>query len=96
MRLAIARAFDVTGRSRITLYERLSNKSYRTGQEITLANAKDEPVQVKVVGHLPPGWRMIQQSQDHEAETANRIVWTLNVPAGGEADLSYTLQVTRP
>ncbi len=96
VRLAIARAFDITGRSRITAYERLSNKSYRTAQVITLANAKDEAVRVKVVGHLPPGWRMLEESQPHEAETANRIAWTLSVPAGGEAELTYRLQVTRP
>jgi len=96
VRLAIARAFDVTGRSRITAYERLSNKSYRTAQVITLANAKDEAVQVKVVGHLPPGWRMLEESQPHAAETANRIAWTLDVPAGGEAELTYRVQVTRP
>jgi hypothetical protein len=96
VRLAIARAFDVTGRSRITAYERLSNKSYRTAQVITLANAKDEAVEVKVVGHLPPGWRMLEESQPHAAETANRIAWTLDVPAGGEAELTYRIQVTRP
>jgi hypothetical protein len=96
VRLAIARAFDVTGRSRITAYERLSNKSYRTAQVITLANAKDEAVEVKVVGHFPPGWRMLEESQPHAAETANRIAWTLDVPAGGEAELTYRVQVTRP
>lgn len=96
VRLSIARAFDVTGRSRITAYERLSNTAYRIAQEITVSNAKDEAVQVKVVGHLPPGWRMLEESRPHEAETANRIAWTLDVPAGGEADVSYRLQVTRP
>jgi len=96
VRLAIARAFDVTGRSRITAYERLSNKSYRTAQEIVVANAKDEAVRVKVVGHMPPGWRMLEESRPHEAETANRIAWSLEVPAGGEATLTYRVQVTRP
>ncbi len=94
--LSIARAFDVTGRARITAYERLSNTSYRIAQEIVVANAKDEAVQVKVVGHLPAGWRMLEESQAHEAETANRIAWTLDVPAGGEARLGYRMQVTRP
>jgi len=96
VRLAIARAFDVTGRSRITSYERLSNTSYRTAQKITLANAKDEEVRVTVVGQMPPGWRMLEESRPHEAETANRIAWTLEVPAGGEATLTYRVQVTRP
>ena len=96
VRLAIARAFDVTGRSRITAYERLSSKSYRTAQEIVVANAKNEAVQVKVVGHMPQGWRMLEESAAHEAETANRIAWTLAVPAGGEATLTYRVQVSRP
>ena len=96
VRLAIARAFDVTGRARITAYERLSNTSYRTAQEIVVANAKDEAVKVKVVGHMPPGWRMLEESRPHEEETANRIAWTLEVPAHGEATLTYRVQVTRP
>ncbi|MDX1575809.1 MAG: hypothetical protein R3285_06430, partial [Kiloniellales bacterium] len=76
--------------------ERLSNKSYRTAQEIVLSNAKDEAVRVKVVGHMPPGWRMLEENRPHEAETANRIAWSLEVPAGGEATLTYRVQVTRP
>jgi len=96
VRLSIARAFDVTGRARTTAYERLSNTSYRIAQEITVSNAKEEAVQVKVVGYLPPGWRMLEESRPHEAETANRIAWILDVPAGGAADVSYRMQVTRP
>ncbi len=96
VKLSIARAFDVTGRARITAYERLSNTSYRTAQEIVVANAKAEAVKVKVVGHMPPGWRMLEESRPHEEETANRIAWTLEVPAHGEATLTYRVQVTRP
>ncbi len=96
VRLAIGRAFDVTGRAKRTAFERLSNKSFETAQEIVVANAKDEAVRVLVVGHMPPGWRMIRESAAHEVETANRIVWDLEVPAGGEARLAYRVRVTRP
>ena len=47
------------------------------------------------VGHLPPGWRMLEESRPHEAETANRIAWTLEVATGDEATLTYRVQVTR-
>ena len=47
-------------------------------------------------GHLPVGWRMMEESAAHESETANRIVWPLQVPAGGKARLTYRLRVTRP
>ena len=32
----------------------------------------------------------------HVRETANRVVWSLDVPAGGEAALDYRVRVTRP
>ncbi len=96
VRLEIGRAFDVTGRARRTRFERLSNKVYETGQAIEIANAKAEAVTVKLVGHLPVGWRMMEESAAHESETANRIVWPLQVPAGGKARLTYRLRVTRP
>ncbi len=96
VRLAIARAFDVTGRAKRTALERLSSKSYESAQEIVVAHAKDAAVQVKVVGHMPPGWRMLTESAAHEQETANRIAWTLAVPAGGEATFRYRVRVTRP
>jgi hypothetical protein len=96
VRLAIGSAFDVTGRARRTALERLSNKTYESAQEIIVSNAKDEAVTALMIGHMPPGWRMVQESAAHEAETANRIVWKLPVPAGGEARLTYRVRVTRP
>ena len=95
LRLNIGRAFDVTGKSRRTVFERISNKTYEIGQEVTVENAKEEAVSVKVVGQMPPGWRMIEESLSHEAETANRLAWTLQVPAGGEAKFTYKVRVTR-
>lgn len=95
IRLDTGSAFDVTGRSRHTAFERISNKTYETAQEVTVENAKDEAIEVIVVGQMPPGWRMLEESLPHVAETANRLAWTLQVPAGGEAKLSYRVRVTR-
>jgi len=91
--LALGTAFDVTGEAKRTVVERISNRSYETGQEITLRNAKDAPVDVQVVGHMPRGWRMLQESATHTAETASKIVWTVRVPGKGEASLSYRIRV---
>ncbi len=95
LRLTTGRAFDVTGKSKRTAFERISNKSFETAQVITVKNAKPLPVQVKMIGHLPQGWRMLEESRAHVRETANRIVWTLDVPGEGEAKLSYRLRVTQ-
>jgi len=96
VRLTTGRAFDVTGKARRTVFERISNKTYDTGQSIEIKNAKDRAVSVKLIGHMPRGWRMLEESQPHEQETASRLVWTLEVPAGGSATLDYKVRVTQP
>jgi len=91
--LALGTAFDVTGEAKRTAFERISNRSYETGQRIVLRNAKDDPVDVQVVGHMPPGWRLLEESTAHSEETANKIVWTVRVPGKGEASVSYRIRV---
>ncbi len=93
-RLRLGSAFDVTARAKQTAFERLSNRSYEIGQEIVVQNAKPQAVEVLVGGILPRGWAMLEESQPHERESANRIVWRLQVPAGGEARLSHRLRIT--
>lgn len=96
VRLNTGRAFDVTGKARRTVFERISNKTYDTGQEIEIKNAKDSAVSVKLIGHMPRGWRLLEESHPHEQETASRLAWTLEVPAGGAATLNYKVRVTQP
>lgn len=94
--VALGQAFDVTGEARQTGFEQLSAGSFEAAQEVTLRNAKARPVSVKVTGDLPPGWKMLDQSANHETETATRVAWTLEVPAGGETVLTYKVRVMRP
>jgi hypothetical protein len=93
-RLTLGAAFDVTARAERTVYERLSDRSYETGQQITVKNAKADAVEVVVAGELPPGWTLREESAPHEQETANRVSWRLSVPAGGETVLTYRVRVS--
>lgn len=93
--LPVGRAFDVTGRSRVTALQRLSDRVYEVAQEIVVENARDEAVEVEVAGPLPRGWSMLEESQEHELESANRILWRLQVPAAGSTTLTYRLRVSR-
>ncbi|RMD62653.1 MAG: hypothetical protein D6826_06860 [Alphaproteobacteria bacterium] len=95
LRLRLGRAFDVIASARRSVFERLSARSYETGQEITVRNAGDRAVTVRLIGHLPPGWRMLEESAAHEAETANRLAWSLHVPPSGTATLRYRVRITR-
>lgn len=93
-RITLGAAFDVTARAARTAYERLSDRSYETGQQITVKNAKAEAAEVVVVGDMPPGWSLREESHDHELESADRVLWRLEVPAGGETVLTYRVRVS--
>jgi hypothetical protein len=95
LKVTLGRAFDVTGEARQTAFEPLSQRSYETAQEVVLRNAKDEAVEVRVIGTLSAGWKMLSETAPHKVETANRIAWTLQVPAKGETKLSYRVRVSQ-
>lgn len=92
-RLNLGEAFDVTARAERTVFERLSQRSYETGQRVTVKNAKDQAVEVVLAGQMPQGWDLREASTAPEQESANRLTWRLTVPAGGEAELTYRIRV---
>jgi hypothetical protein len=94
--LSIGRAFDITGRSRLTDFQRISNTTgaYETSGEVEVRNARSDDVIVEVLAVLPRGWKMLDESQEHQSESANRIRWDLTVPANGKAKLAYRIRVT--
>jgi hypothetical protein len=96
VRITTGRAFDVTGEARQTVFERISNNTYDSGQAITVRNAKDGAVTVTIVGHMPRGWKMLEESLAHQEESANRLIWRLPVPPGSEATLRYKVRITNP
>jgi hypothetical protein len=46
-----------------------------------------------VIGNMPRGWNMLKENAKHEKLSANRLLWTLKVPAKGEVTLDYELRV---
>ena len=77
----------------MTDFKRLSNRSYELSQEVTVTNAKDEAVTVELVGVFPPDLRVLSTSLEVESEAAGQLVWTLPVPAEGEASFSFRILV---
>lgn len=93
--LRLGSAFDVTARARHTDYERLSDRSFESAQSIVVQNAKAVPVTVEVGGSFPRGWKIVEESVPHNQEGANQVTWTLQVPAGGETELTYRVRVSQ-
>lgn len=91
--LSLGRAFDVTAEARRTDFERLGDRAFEAGQEIQVTNAKSEPLEVEVIGRFPRGTEILEESLPHEQTTAERLTWTVTVPANGTATLTYRARV---
>ncbi len=92
--LVIGSANQVTGSGKQLSYENLSRNSYQLTQEITLRNSGNKAVSVDVVGNMPRNWKILNESIKHEKKSANRVIWTLEIPAEGKVSFDYKLRVS--
>ncbi len=90
--LTVGAAFDLTGErvqiSHLRLGEELNRDSYR----ITIRSAKDELVEVEVLESLYGTWTITESSLPYEAVDSRTVRFDLPVPAGGEAEVTYTVE----
>jgi hypothetical protein len=98
VRLKLGEAFDVTADKKQTDFKKLPNPAkgnslYESAYEIVLKNAKKEAVTVTVQEPIPADWKMVKSSHPHEKATSNTAVWKIDVPAEGQATLTYRVQV---
>lgn len=96
--LKLGESFDVTARRRQTEFKKLAGSSaydyaFESAFELEIKNAKDQPVEVKVIEAIPGDWNMLQESQPHTKEASNLASWRVQVPADGAATLSWRVQV---
>lgn len=90
--LAIGSAFDLTGERTQVSREKVSSSVYRETYKITLKNAKDAAVSIDVLEHPNGTWKVLSSTQPHTQVDANTIRFTLEVPAHGEKDVTYTVE----
>ncbi|HET6347584.1 MAG TPA: DUF4139 domain-containing protein [Candidatus Krumholzibacteria bacterium] len=96
IRVKLGDAFDVVAERKQTNFEVLSSGHlYRSSYQVTLRNHKSENITVSVVDMLPGDWTITASSHKYEKETAQRIRFDVPVPAKGNADLTYTVEVRR-
>jgi len=98
VRLYIGDAFDIVGERIQTNFAQLGDKTIEESYEITVRNHKAEAVQVRVVEHLYrwSDWEIVAESAEESAEhtrlDAQTVEWRLDVPADGEAKVTYTVR----
>ncbi len=94
VRLAVGRAFELSGERRVVETRSISPRVNEQRVEIVLRNRKKEAVTVTAVENLPGSWEIVQRSQEFTRKDANTIEFTVKVPANGEATVSYTVRFT--
>ena len=96
--LDIGGAFDVTVAHKQTDYKQSLKRDDEDTEatsswEVTVKNAKKEPVDVRVVENMDGDWNITAESLPHRKESATEAVWTVHVPAGGQTTFSYTVRM---
>jgi hypothetical protein len=91
--LEIGAAFDVTARQKTASFRRIDARTAELEQRIRLANQQDRPVTVVVAKRLPGDWELQSSSHPHQRVSAQLAEWRVEVPAAGEALLTYRARV---
>jgi len=95
--LSPGRAFDITVTRRQTDFVRsgLPRNVFESAHAIEIANARGEPVVVRVIDIIPGDWRILEESAGHDSPVADRAEWRITVPASGKENLTYRVRVQR-
>lgn len=91
----LGRSFDVSFERTVLDFDRTGtrNENIVTSQRLTLKNGGSRPVQVDIVENFRGEWKIVRDSERHAQISAFQAMWTLTVPAGGEASVEYRAQI---
>jgi len=94
VQLYVGDAFDIVGERVQTDFRQIGTDIVEESYEITLRNHKEEDVQVRVMERLFrwSDWDVIEESAPHTKLDSETVEWRLDVPAGGEATVTYTVR----
>jgi hypothetical protein len=98
VRLKLGDAFDVTGDTKQTDFQKITgggryNNVFESAYQITIKNAKSQPVTVKVFEPMPGDWEVLSESLPHTKANAGTALWQVPVAAEGKTVLTYRVRV---
>ncbi|MEA3287064.1 MAG: DUF4140 domain-containing protein [Candidatus Marinimicrobia bacterium] len=87
----VGKAFDVKGKRAVIDRRSKQNRHREEDIQITLANRKDEAIEIDVIQRIGyDNWTIKNQSHSFEKLDASRVKFTISVPANTEQVLTYT------
>lgn len=90
--LHVGRAFDVDGTEKLADVRKISDRMSEQDFTLSLRNHKDRSILVEVNRYLNSNSIIIKTSSRYEKISANLVRFMINVPAKGNAKLSYTIR----
>ena len=91
MSIRTGEAFDVKVKTVVVERTRINNNRWRTKMQYELTNARNEPITVDLgQSGLWGDVRITDQSQTGTRVSADRVEWSVKVPANGKATLTAT------
>ncbi len=91
--VTLASAFDVFTEYRVVKSQKVAKRTVRKQIEVTLHNEKAGPVNLRVVQSFSGRWKIITESNKHQNLNAYETQWTVPIPAGGKAPLTYEVEM---
>lgn len=94
IQLSLGNAFDIVGERVQDDFKRLGERSIEETFTIMLRNHKEEDVEVRVMERMYrwSDWEIVEETAEHTRTDAQTIEWRLEVPADGEASVTYTVR----
>ncbi len=94
VRLRLGNAFDIVGERTQTDFRILAENLYESSFTITIRNHKKTDIVVDVVEPMSGDWQILKKSLEFTKKDAQTAVFTVPVPADGEAVLTYLVRVS--
>jgi len=92
VRVYLGNAFDIVGERKVKDQRRITDRVREDDIEISLRNRKEEAVTVTVSERLWGDWEIRQSSHEHRQKDAYTAEFDINLAAGQEVVLTYTVR----
>jgi hypothetical protein len=89
--LTLSNVFDVSAEPKTVKTRQIDKKHVQRDYEVVLRNAKKGPVNLRLVLPIGGPWRVVSESHKSVKLNASENQWTVQVPAGGEVKLTYSV-----
>ena len=94
--ISAGRAFDVAVTRHQTDYQRegLGRNTFEMAYRINITNGGERAETVQMIEAMGGDWTILEESAQHVRDN-NRARWSIDVPANGDAEITYRVRVKR-